>query len=108
MFGNVRRWEDRDQLEPAPAIPEKGHSAYYAVYSKAGSNEKRELDIYTAKDGTNRFVLEARPSGEQFTGDNVDISRRFMMMQVDIKAAGFTHSQSGNAGSQYPLYVSAL
>jgi hypothetical protein len=40
-----------------------------------------------------------------FTGDNVDISKRFMMLQVEIEAEGFTHSQSGNAGSQYRLYV---
>jgi hypothetical protein len=40
-----------------------------------------------------------------FTGDNVDISKRFMMLQVEIEAEGFTHSQSSNAGSQYRLYV---
>lgn len=61
--------------------------------------------LESAPDGSNRFVLEARPSGATFTGDNVDISKRFMMLQVDIEAEGFTHSQSGNPGSQYPLYV---
>jgi hypothetical protein len=86
-------------------MPEKGHCAFYATYSKAGSAEKRELDIYAAKDGSNRFILEARPTGAVFTGDNVDISKRFMMLQVEIEAEGFTHSQSGNAGSQYRLYV---
>ena len=104
-LGNLKRWADRNQTVTAPEFPEKGHCAYNVVYSKAGSAEKRELDIYAAKDGSNRFVLEARPSGAKFAGDNVDISKRFMMLQVEIEAEGFTHSQSGNAGSQYPLYV---
>jgi hypothetical protein len=34
-----------------------------------------------------------------------DISKRFMTLQVEIEAAGFTHSQSGSAGSQSHLYI---
>jgi len=102
-LGNLKRWEDRNQPVTPPATPEKGQCAFYATYSKAGSAEKRELDIDAAKDGSNRFILEARPAGAVFTGDNVDISKRFMMLQVEIE--GFTHSQSGNVGSQYRLYV---
>jgi hypothetical protein len=105
-LGKLMRWGDRDQPAAAPPpMPEKGHCAFYATYSKAGSTEKRELDIYAAKDGSNRFILEARPSGSVFTGDNVDISKRFMMLQVEIEADAFTHSQSANTGSQYRLYV---
>jgi hypothetical protein len=60
-LGQLKRWEDHHQQAAAPAIPEKGHCAYYVTYSKAGSAEKMELDIYAAKDGSNRFVL-ARPT----------------------------------------------
>lgn len=105
QFGNLTSWDDRHRATPPPAIPEKGQCAHFVVYTKPGSSETRELDIYPAKDGTNRFVLEARPSGEQFTGDNVDISKRFVTMQVEINAAGFIHSRSGSAGSKYPLYI---
>ena len=104
QLGNIRKWEDRNKPAAVTAVPAKGNIAYYATYGKAGSPETRELHVYAAKDGSNSFVLEATPGGT-FAGDNVDISKRFMMLQVEYEAVGFTHKQSGSGGSNHRLYI---
>ena len=36
------------------------------------------------------------------------ISKRFLLMEVDYRAAGFGRSNSGTGGSQFPLYIEGL
>jgi hypothetical protein len=44
--------------------------------------------------------------GGTFSGNNVEISKTFMLLQVEYEAVGFTHRGSGaGGGSQYPLYI---
>jgi len=103
-LGEITKWEDRNKPMAAPVVP-KGGMVRNATYGKAGSDEVRSLHVYAAKDGGNLFVLEAVPGGT-FTGNNVEISKTFMLLQVEYEAAGFTHRGSGTGGgSQYPLYV---
>jgi hypothetical protein len=71
---------------------------------KGGSSETRGLFVYEARDGSNLFELEANPGGT-FRGDNVDISRRFMTLQVEFESEGFTHSGSGTGGSKHRLFI---
>lgn len=63
-----------------------------------------EVQMYTANDGSNHFVLEAKPDGT-FYGNNVDISKRFMTLQVEYEAAGFTRQQCGTGGTKHRLYI---
>ena len=107
QLGEIRKWEDR--IKPVSTQPtlEKGSMAYYATYGKAGSAEVREMHIYAARDGSNMFVLEATPDGT-FYGNNVEIAKRFMGLQVEYEAAGFTHRGSGTGTSKYKLFVKTL
>ena len=104
-LGEITKWADRNQ--PAAAVPvfqRAANAARHATYAKAGSPETRGLYVYEANDGSNLFELEAKPGGT-FRGDNVDISKRFMALQVEYEADGFTHSGSGSGGSKHRLFI---
>ena len=103
QLGEITRWEDRNLPAAAPRFS-KGGNVYQATFSKEGSAETRSLRIYASADGSNSFLLE--PSvGEQVVTDNVEISRRFMLLEVNYRAAGFKRSGSGTGGSPHPLYI---
>ena len=103
VLGEITRWEDRLQPAATPTFA-KGDAAYYVTFVKPGSPEKRSLFVFSSRDGANSFLLEAS-TGEKFFGDNLEISKRFMMMQVEYQAAGFTRSTAGTGSSPYRLYV---
>lgn len=103
QLGEITRWEDRDQPAAIPTFA-KGDVAYRATFNKPGSPERRSLAIFTSKDGANSFLLEAS-TGETLTGDNVEISKLFMMMFVDYEAQGFTRNSAGTGGSLHRLYI---
>jgi len=102
-LGQITKWEDHNQPPTALVFP-KGSTAYHATYAKPGSPETRRLTVYASRDGANSFFLEAIPGGS-FTGDNVAISKQFMLLQIEYEAAGFSHRQSASGGSSYPLFV---
>jgi hypothetical protein len=37
--------------------------------------------------------------------DNVEISKRFMMLEIDYKAMGFNRSRSGTGASPHRLFI---
>jgi hypothetical protein len=104
QLGEITKWEDRLQPAATPTFP-KGDVVYHATYVKPGSSDKRALYIHASKDGANSFLLEAS-TGERLTGDNKDISKKFMGMQIDYVAAGFTRTGAGTGTSNHPLFVS--
>jgi hypothetical protein len=102
-LGEITRWEDRNLPQAAPKF-NKGGNVYRATFSKQGSPETRSLNIYISADGSNSFLLE--PSvGERVVADNVEISRRFVLLEVNYRAAGFNLSESGTGGSPHPLFI---
>jgi hypothetical protein len=103
QLGEITKWEDRSQ-SPAILTGAKGPNVVHATYSKQGTGETRSLNVYVASDGSNSFVLEAS-SGGPHTGNNIEISKRFMLLQIEYLAAGFTHSGSGIGGSPHPLFI---
>jgi hypothetical protein len=103
QLGQITRWADRDQPAAAHTFT-KGDTAYHATFGKPGSSERRSLAVFTSKDGANSFLLEAS-TGETVTGDNVEISKQFMMMFVEFEAAGFNRSSAGTGASPYRLYI---
>lgn len=103
-LGEITKWEDRFQQAANPTFA-KGGYVCHAEFNKPGSPEKRSLYVYASRDGTNSFVLEAS-TGEKIVADNVEISKRFVLMEVEYRAAGFTHGGSGQSGgSPYPIFI---
>ena len=104
QLGEITRWEDRLQPAATPTFP-KGGAAHYSEYVKPGTPETRSLYIYASSDGTNSFLLEAS-TGERVIADNKEISKRFMVMQIEYEAAGFRRSRgSGGGTSPHRLFV---
>ncbi|MGB6874476.1 MAG: hypothetical protein WBD87_00445 [Candidatus Acidiferrales bacterium] len=102
-FGEITNWEDRLQPAANPTFA-KGGAACHASYSKPGSPERLDLYVHASGDGANSFLLEAS-TGQKVLGDNKEISKRFMAMQVDYEAEGFARTQFGTGGSPHPLFV---
>lgn len=103
QLGEITEWEDRFQPAATPTFP-KGDVVHHAAFVKPGSADRRTLYIYASKDGANSFLLEAS-TGERLTGDNKDISKKFMGMQIEYIAAGFTRNGAGTSTGKYPLFV---
>lgn len=103
QLGEITKWEDRSQPAATPIFL-KGGVVHYATFIKPGSSDTRALHIHASKDGANSFLLEAS-TGERLTGDNKDISKKFMGMQIDYEAAGFTRNAGGTSSSNHPLFV---
>lgn len=102
-LGEITRWEDRFQPAAIPTF-DKGGVARYATYSKSGSAEKRTIGVYTSRDGSNSYLLEAS-TGERLVKDNIEISRQFMLLQVDYEAAGFTRTGFSTGESTHTMYI---
>jgi hypothetical protein len=49
-------------------------------------------------------MLVANP-GETLYGDNVAISRHFMLAQLEWEAEGFRYNGGGSGGSRQPLFM---
>jgi hypothetical protein len=103
QLGEITRWQDRRQPAATPIFAKAG-AAYHATYSKPGSPERRSLYIFASSGGANSFLLEAS-TGEKVIGDNVEISKRFMVLQIEYEAAGFGRSSSGTGGGPHRLFV---
>jgi hypothetical protein len=103
QLGEITKWEDRLQPAVSPTFA-KGGMAYYATYSKPASSESRTLYVYAAKDGTNSFLLEAS-TGERVVRDNKEISKLFLVLQVEYEVAGFGRSGSGTGGTLHRLFI---
>jgi len=104
QLGEITKWEDRMLPAAAPTF-NKGGYVYHATFSKQGSAETRRLYVYASADETNSFLLEAS-TGERVVADNVEISKRFMLLDVDYESAGFSRSGSGASGdSRYRMYI---
>jgi len=103
QLGEITKWEDR--FQPAASLTfAKGDTASHATFVKPGSPERRSLSVFTSSDGANSFLLEAS-TGEKLIGDNVEISKRFMMIYVEYLAAGFTRSSAGSGSTPHRLFI---
>jgi len=100
-LGEITRWEDRNLPAAAP-IFNRGGNAHYLLFSRQG--EARSLYVYTSADGSNSFLLEAS-TGERIVADNVEISKRFVLLAIDYLASGFSRGNSGTSGSPHRLYI---
>jgi hypothetical protein len=102
-LGQIKTWEERLQPPTAPLIP-KTRNVFNAEYVKSGSPERRRLDVYESPGGENVFMLVATP-GEILSGNNVEISRHFLLAQLEYEAQGFRYNGGGSGGSKHPLFI---
>jgi hypothetical protein len=102
-LGQIRAWEER-QNPPAGPLISKGPNVFNAEYTKPGSSERRRLDVYEAVDGSNSYMLQTA-SGETLYGDNVEISRQFMLIQLELEAQGFRYNGGGTGGNKHQLFI---
>lgn len=103
QLGEITSWEERLQGAANPTFV-KGGAALHAIYSKSGSPERRSLYVYASADGANSFLLEAS-TGQTAIGDNKEVSKRFMLAQIEYEAEGFERASSGSGGSSHRLFV---
>jgi hypothetical protein len=103
QLGEITKWEDRNQPAATPTF-NKGGIAYQASYNKQGSSDTRHLHVFSSKDGTNSFLLESSTE-KPIVADNKEISKLFMLLQIEYLAEGFQHQNSGTGGSPYPLLI---
>jgi hypothetical protein len=106
QLGEITKWEDRFHPAAKPTFA-KGGVVRHATYNKPGSAETRSIHVYASKDGGNSFLLEASTQ-ESVVGDNVEISKRFMVLQVEYEAAGFNCKGSSTGGNPYQLFIHHL
>ena len=102
-LGQIKTWEER-QNPPAVPLISKGLNVFDAEYTKPGSPERRRLDVFESADGSNSYML-VTPSGETRYGNNVEISRHFMLMQLEFETQGYRYSGGGSGGSKHELLI---
>jgi len=102
-LGEITRWEDRNLPAAAPKF-NKGGNVHYQTFTKEGSSETRSLYVYASAEGSNSFLLQAS-TGEKVVADNVEISRRFVLLAIGYLADGFSRGSSGTSGSTHRLYI---
>jgi hypothetical protein len=103
QLGEIKRWEERRTLAAIPEF-ERGPVAFNAKFGKQGTSETRTLFVYSHKNRVNSFQLVAS-TGEQFVGNNKEVSIRFLSQQVAYLSEGFNRSTAGTGESPYPLYI---
>jgi hypothetical protein len=107
QMGQIANW---DQREAAPTKPlPRGTNAYYADYVKDGSPTRRGIYIYAPTDGNPQYTLITLENGKE-TGvplydNNVEISKKFAVIQIGYRAEGFRHGGGGSGTSPDPLYI---
>lgn len=103
-WGNITKWEDRLKPENIPAFP-KGGLAYQATYTKPRSPERRTINIYACRDGTNSFSLEPSTWAEPFMGNNEEVSKKTMVIDVEYRMAGFERTGTSGPSGGHPLFI---
>jgi len=102
-FGQIKSLSERLKPQATPVFAQ-GHNVFNAEYVKSGSTERRSLDVFESTDGGNSYMLVAS-TGETLFGDNLAISRHFMLAQLDYEAQGFRYNGGGSGGSKHPLLL---
>jgi hypothetical protein len=103
QLGEITKWEDR-QTPAAKSIFVKGSNIAFALYEKPGASDERIVSIHMRSDGANSFLLQTS-SGDHIEGDNIEISKRFMTLQIDYLSAGFIRRNFSQGNGPIQLYI---
>jgi len=104
-LGEITIWENRMQQPVVPAFS-KGPIVFNAEYHKDGSSEKKRLAVFESANGDNSYMLEST-SREPEYGDNEDISRKFMLVQMEYEIQGFIFIGGAPYNAKWKLYIHA-
>ena len=104
-LGEIKTWEERMQQPVVPAFY-KGPIVFNAEYHKDGSSERKRLAVFESADGNNSYMLESS-SGEPEYGDNEDISRKFMLAQLEYEKQGFIFNGGAPYAAKWKLHIHA-
>ena len=97
-LGQISRWEERENARAVPQF-QSGPNVFRTEFSKAGTAERHYLNVFESADGQNSYMLVSS-TGKDYYGDNIEISRLFLLTQLELETKGFTLSGSGTGGSK--------
>jgi len=106
QLGEIRKWEERGTSPTAP-LP-RGGNVFHADYSQDGSSKRRGIYIYAPTEGNPQYTLVTLADGKEtgvLYGGNVEISKKFALIQVDYRAEGFRYSGGGTGARPDPLFL---
>jgi hypothetical protein len=106
QLGEIKKWEDRGA--PATKPLPRGSSVFYADYTKDESPKRRSIHIYAPIEGNPSYTLVSFVDGKEAVvlyGDNVEISKKFAVVQVDYRTEGFRYSGGGTGASRNTLFL---
>jgi hypothetical protein len=102
-LGEIKTWENRGGKSAVPQFS-KGPNVSSAQYTKSGSPERRRLDVFESASGENEYML-VNSQGETMFGDNKEVSRKFLLMQLEYESQGFRYDGGSSGGSKHELYI---
>jgi len=104
QLGEIRRWEDRNIPSTSPRP--RGDVIFHVKYRDPSSPHKRGIYIYAPTEGNPQYTLQTfvdQKAGPFLYGDNIDISKKFAILQVEYLAAGCQFDTTG--GGHESLFV---
>ena len=104
QLGELRKWDDR--VTPSTKPLPKGFNVFDANYNQPGTSKARRVLIYAPREGNPKYTLVAIADGKETAviyGDNVEISKRFALLQVEIHVEGLRYN--GGSGNPQGLFL---
>lgn len=105
-MGQIARWEQREAPQTAP-LP-RGNNCCHAEYTKDGSPTRRGIFIYSPTNGNPQYTLVTMEDGHEtgvYYDNNVEISKKFAIIQVGYRNEGFRYGGGASGGSPDPLFI---
>jgi hypothetical protein len=106
QLGEIKRWQERGALSAKP-LP-RGGNAFHANFTVPGSSQRRGIYIYAPTDGNPQYTLVSLVDGQEtgvLHGSNVEISKKFAVLQIEWRAEGCQYSGGGTGASSEPLFM---
>jgi hypothetical protein len=107
QLGEIRKWDDRG-TPPTKPLP-RGDTVFYANYIQVGSAKARRILVYAPTEGNPLYtlatVVDQKETGVALYGDNVEISKKFAIIQVEYRAEGYRYT-GGTGGGSHQLFLS--
>jgi len=107
QLGEIKRWQDKGMPSSSKPLP-RGNNVFNANYTLPGSSQRRAINIYAPVDGNPQYSLVTLVDGQETSflyGSNVEISKKFAILQIDWRAEGYQHPGGGTGGSSERLYL---
>jgi hypothetical protein len=105
-YGEAKSWARRSTVS-STALP-RGNNVFQSSYRLEGSSKKRGIFIYAPTTGNPQYTLvtfeDMKETGALY-GGNIDISKKFAVLQIEWLAEGFVRDGGGMGGSNQSLFL---